>query len=118
VVLVHLAAYGEADRADTFEVLRLRNPARRNFYLREDLERLLRAGGAAEVTLEDARVVEDVEAWADNRAIDDHRVRAVSDAYRAANEAFLRSHEVRFVDGRILDTMLMVIATGVRASGS
>jgi SAM-dependent methyltransferase len=41
VVLVHLCAYGDADRDEYFEVLRLRNPARRNFYTRERLAALL-----------------------------------------------------------------------------
>ena len=41
VCLIQLCAYGPEDREEYFEVLRLRNPARQNFYERADLGSLL-----------------------------------------------------------------------------
>ena len=41
VCIINLCAYGEADKDEYFEILRLRNPARKNFYLESDLMSLL-----------------------------------------------------------------------------
>ncbi|HYK21536.1 MAG TPA: methyltransferase domain-containing protein, partial [Pyrinomonadaceae bacterium] len=49
VVIVSLCAYGAEDKEEYFEILRLRNPARRNFFVPDDLERLLREAGCAKV---------------------------------------------------------------------
>jgi SAM-dependent methyltransferase len=113
-VLVHLCAYGAEDKEDYFEILRLRNPARRNFYLREDLKRLLEQAGFKDVSVEDYISEEDVEAWADNQAVPDGTVAAIRAVYERASEAFLRLHGVREEGGRILDRMLFGIAVGVK----
>jgi SAM-dependent methyltransferase len=112
VVLVHLVAYGDEDRAAYFEILRLRNPARRNFYVREDFARLLRDAGFVDIALHDHVSEEDVEAWADNCAIGRPEVDAIAEVYRTASPAFHALHGVRMEGGRILDRMLFCVAVG------
>lgn len=115
VVLVHLCAYGDADRDEYFEVLRLRNPARRNFYTRESLAALLTDAGFASVEVRDYVSDEDVEAWADNKAIARADVDAIAGVYQEGSPEFLALHGVRMEDGRILDKMLFGIAVGVKS---
>ena len=112
IVLIHLVAYGEEDKAEYFEVLRLRNPARRNFYLREDLVRLLTNAGCSKVDIADFTIEEDVRAWADNKAIDDGRVDELMNVYRDGSAAFSSLHAVRQDGGAVIDRMLFAVATG------
>jgi len=114
VLLIHLCAYGAQDAAEYFEVLRLRNPARRNFYLRDDLARLLQGAGFAHVAVHDAIVEEDVDVWSDNKAIDEGRREAIRAVYRAASPAFSALHGVRIEGDRIVDRMLFGMAVGVK----
>lgn len=114
IVLVHLCAYGPEDQEEYFEILRLRNPARRNFYRREDLTRLLTDAGCSTVEVRDYISDEDVEAWADNQAVQSEAVQAIRRVYEQATPAFLSLHGVRQEDGRILDRMLFGIAIGIR----
>lgn len=114
IVLVQLCAYGEADRAEYFEVLRLRNPARRNFYLRENLVGLLLGAGCREASVRSYISDEDVDAWADNRAIEDQARAGIREVYRNGSAAFLDLHGVRQEGGHYLDKMLFGIAIGVK----
>ena len=114
VVLIHLCAYGESDRAEYFEILRLRNEARRNFYLREDLAALLTRAGAVDVAVHDYVSVEDVDVWSNTGAIEEADREAIRAVYRAASPAFAELHAVALGD-RIVDHMLFGIATGVKA---
>ncbi len=109
-VLIHLVAYGEEDRAEYFEVLRLRNPARRNFYVREDLVRLM--SQFSDVTVETYVTEEDVEAWADNKAVE--TVGEIRQVYERGSEGFLKVHGVKMEGGRIVDRMLFAIVAGTR----
>lgn len=113
IVLIHLVAYGEADREEYFEVLRLRNPARRNFYVREDFRRLLTNAGCSSVELHDYTSDEDVGAWADNGAIEDERQAELMAVYQKASPEFSALHAVRSEGGRVMDRMLFCIAIGV-----
>lgn len=113
VCIINLCAYGDTDRAEYFEILRLRNPARRNFYLREDLDRLLSGAGCAPVAVHDHISVEDVDAWADHGAIEDARREAIRAVYRQASPAFHALHAVSSSDNtRFFDHMLFGIAIG------
>ncbi len=114
IVLVQLCAYGESDCAEYFEVLRLRNPARRNFYLRENLTDLLTGAGCRQATVRTYVSDEDVDAWADNHAIEDAARAGIRDIYRNGSPAFLSLHGVRQEEGRYLDKMLFGIAIGVK----
>ncbi len=118
VVLVHLCAYGAEDRDEYFEILRLRNAARRNFYLREDLSRLLTNAGFTSVAVHDYISVEDVDVWSNTGAIAEADREGIRAVYRTASPAFQRLHaaQVTRADGleRIVDNMLFGIAVGVK----
>ncbi|MDP2317341.1 MAG: methyltransferase domain-containing protein [Pseudomonadota bacterium] len=113
--LVHLCAYGESDRAEYFESLRLRNEARKNFYLRADLARLLTTAGFGEVAVHDYVSVEDVDVWSNTGAITDEAREGIRNVYRNASPAFQELHAVQVGD-RIVDHMLFGVAIGVKAS--
>jgi SAM-dependent methyltransferase len=112
IVLVNLCAYGPEDRDEYFEILRLRNPARRHFFLDRDLEALLHDAGCEQVRLERYVSTEDVDVWSDNGAIGEERREAIRQVYRRASPAFRSLHAVTDGDGRIVDHMLFAIATG------
>jgi SAM-dependent methyltransferase len=111
--LVHLCAYGEEDRAEYFEILRLRNEARRNFYVRDDLRRLLADAGAVDVRVLDWVSVEDVDVWSDTGAIREEEREAIREVYRRATPAFSALHAVSVGD-RIVDHMLFGVAVGTK----
>ena len=117
IVLVHLCAYGTADRDEYFEVLRLRNPVRRHFFLPDDVPALLREVGCEQVTATRYVSVEDVDVWSDNGAIEEDRREAIREVYRTASDDFRRLHAVEQVDGRFVDHMLFVAAAGVVTAG-
>lgn len=111
--LIQLCAYGPEDQEEYFEILRLRNPARRNFFMKEDLARLLREAGCVDVGVMDFISEEDVDRWADNGAIADERRRQIHDIYHRASPGFNQYHAVKIAaDGRIVDKMLFGIAIG------
>ena len=113
VCLIQLCAYGEEDQEEYFEILRLRNPARRNFFMKEDLARLLTDGGCEAVRVQEFISEEDVGRWADNGAIEDERRAKIAAIYQSASSGFNRYHAVRIeADGRIVDKMLFGIAIG------
>lgn len=115
IVLVQLCAYGPDDRAECFEILRLRNPARRNFYMADEVPNLLVQAGCAKVDTYEFLSVEDVDAWADNGAIDSANRTAIRSAYQSASEPFRRLHDIRWNDdGTVSDQMLFVIAVGTK----
>ncbi|MFI7210882.1 class I SAM-dependent methyltransferase [Micromonospora maritima] len=114
IVLINLCAYGDADRDEYFEVLRLRNPVRRNFFLPDDLARLMTEAGCDEVETERYVSVEDVDAWSDNGAIGEDNREAIREVYRNASPAFQELHSVRMDGGRFVDQMLFVVARGVK----
>lgn len=113
VCLIHLCAYGESDKAEYFEILRARNEARRNFYVREDLARLMTQAGAASVAVHDWVSVEDVDVWSDTGAITEEAREGIRSIYRNASAEFTRLHAVSVGD-RIVDHMLFGVALGVK----
>ena len=114
VCLIHLCAYGDEDKDTYFDILRLRNPVRRNFYLREELVALLRDAGCKEVSLHEHVSVEDVDTWSDNQAIPESNREAIRELYRNASSAFRDLHSVELNDGRFVDHMLFGVAVGVK----
>jgi SAM-dependent methyltransferase len=114
VVLVNLCAYGEEDKEEYFEILRLRNPARRVFFMPEDLGRLLSDAGCREVEVHYHISSEDIAAWSENGAITNGRCEQIQTLYRHASPAFKELHKVQYLDdGRIVDHMLFAIAVGI-----
>ncbi len=111
VCLVHLCAYGEADKKEYFEILRLRNEARRNFYRRADLTALLEGAGAVDVVVRDWVSVEDVDVWSDTGAITEATREGIRAVYRNASPMFAKLHAVQVGD-QIVDHMLFGVALG------
>jgi SAM-dependent methyltransferase len=115
VCLIHLCAYGPEDREEFFEILRLRNPVRRNFFLPEDLVQLLHKAGCRHVALHEHVSVEDISAWSEKAAIGETDIRQIHELYLRASSAFRRLHRVEQDEsGRIRDHMLFGIAIGTR----
>lgn len=111
ICLVQLCAYGEEDRDEYFEILRLRNPARKNFFLRTDLTKLLRDAGCVDIAVVDYVTDESVDRWSDNGAIHDERRKGIREVYRNASAGFQRYHAVQTAEGGdIVDKMLFGIA--------
>jgi ubiquinone/menaquinone biosynthesis C-methylase UbiE len=115
VVLIDLAAYGQEDKDEYFEVLRLRNPARRNFWVRGEVQSLLEEAGFSTVHTVEHVSIEDVDAWSANGAISESRREGIRDVYRNGSEAFQSLHAVATEDDtRFIDHMLFTITVGVR----
>jgi SAM-dependent methyltransferase len=111
-VFCHLTAYGETDKEDAFRIQKLRNPARRNFFLPDDIPGLLRDHGFAAVEAADYFSRESVAQWSDHGAIGAERMAGIREAYRDASAEFRRLHEVEFQDRDILETMKLVLVRG------
>jgi len=116
VLIVNLCAYGEDDRVEYYEILRLRNPARCNFYLRDDLQALLASAGFEPVVIHDHVSVEDVGVWSANGAISEKRREGIRAVYRHASPAFSQLHAAQVSDDRIVDHMLFGMAVGTKPS--
>lgn len=114
VCLIQLCAYGQQDRDEYFEILALRNPARRNFFLREDLSELLLEAGCTTATVHDYISVENVDRWADNGAIAEDDRDQIRRCYDRASARFKALHAVRTEDGHHIDQMLFGVAIGVK----
>ena len=114
MVSIDLAAYGDDDRVEYFEILRLRNPARRNFFARGDVAAAFLAAGCSQVATHDHVSVEDVDVWSDNGAIAESRREGIREVYRNASPAFASLHSVQLADGRIVDHMLFELTVGTK----
>ncbi|MDA8432379.1 MAG: methyltransferase domain-containing protein [Nitrospiraceae bacterium] len=108
-VLCHLTAYGEEDRELTFRIQELRNPARKNYLMPDDIPAALRRQGFRDV--QDIRYVTDesVGKWIDNGAIEEERMQKIREIYRSSGRRFREIHNVRFEGDDIIDAMLLVI---------
>lgn len=114
ICLVQLCAYDQDDRDEYFEILRLRNPARRNFFTRNDLKTLLEEAGCTDILVHDFITEEDVDRWSDHGAIDELRREGIREVYRSASDGFTSRHAVGIGEnGRIVDRMLFGIVVGV-----
>ena len=118
VCIINLCAYNDGDKEEYYEILRLRNPARCNFYLESDLHALLSQAGLESVAVHRHVSLEDVDVWSDNGAISEDRREAIRQVYRDASTAFQEHHAARSEDGtRYFDHMLFGIAIGVKPGG-
>jgi SAM-dependent methyltransferase len=112
VCLLQLCAYGEDDRDEFFELLRLRNPARRNFYVRKDLVALLLGAGCGEIRLSSYVSEECIDSWADNGAITSQAQEQIQALLREASGPFIQRHRLEYRDGAYYDKMVFGIAIG------
>jgi len=111
-VLCHLTAYSQADRKVTFYTQKLRNPARKNFFMPEDVSLALKRNKFAGIKNVEYITRESVNKWIDNGAISEDAKEKIRAAYRKAPEDFKKIHNVRFSGRDIFDSMKMVIACG------
>ena len=112
VCSIDLCAYGEQDRDEYFEILRLRNPVRRNFFAWGDVQRLMEEAGCARAESHRHISEEDVDVWSDNKAIPEQRREGIRRVYREATPAFAELHSVALGEGRIVDCMLFALTIG------
>lgn len=109
VVLCHLSAYSSQDKDETFLIQKIRNPARVNFFLPEDIPDLLWKKSFSEVESFEYITRESVGQWIDKAAIDTDARNKIIEAYQKASESFRRIHGIAFVNGDFYDSMKMVI---------
>ena len=115
VVLCHLTAYCEEDKEETFLIQKLRNPARKNFFMPEDIPGLLKQKAFMAVEHFVYITRESVNQWIDNHAIDAQRRRQIFDVYRNSSDSFKRIHDIEFRNGDIFDSMQMLIVKARKA---
>ncbi len=111
-VACHLTSYGEEDKETAFLIQRLRNPARRNFFLPGDIPALFRKHGFVGIDSLDYISRESVMQWITHGAIGKDRMDRIMEAYKDAPQEFKEIHGVSFVEGDILDSMKLVIVRG------
>jgi anaerobic magnesium-protoporphyrin IX monomethyl ester cyclase len=109
VVFTHLAAYNVNDRADSFKIQALRNPARVNFFAPGDLESSLERNGYKVLDVLHYRSRESVSKWINHGASTEAEREAIYDAYKNAGAEFKRMHALEFTKDDIYDTMLFLI---------
>ncbi len=109
VVFTHLAAYNVNDRADSFKIQALRNPARVNFFAPGDLECSLELNGYKVTDVLHYRSRESVNKWINHGASTAEERLAIHEAYKNSGIEFQRMHQLEFVADDIFDTMLFLI---------
>lgn len=108
-VLCHLTAYSDLDKETAFKIQQLRNPARKNFFMPEDVEMWLKRNGFKDVQTIEYPTEESVNQWIDNGAINAESMENIRNLYRNSDDTFRDIHHIRFVGDDILDTMLLTI---------
>lgn len=109
VVFCHLTAYNDKDRPTAFAIQRLRNPARKNFFLPGDFPDILARNNFRNIELFEYISRESVNQWINNGAISGQAQEAIRNIYRRAPEYFRKIHKIEYVNGDILDSMKLVI---------
>ncbi|MBU0547956.1 MAG: class I SAM-dependent methyltransferase [Candidatus Omnitrophica bacterium] len=114
LVLCHLTAYGEGDKKETFLIQKLRNPARKNFFLPGDFPEMLKKYKFSDLKSFAYITRESVNQWINHGAIcEDDRVK-IREAYRKASGDFKRIHKIQFSDTDIFDSMKMVLVRAIK----
>lgn len=108
-VLCHLTAYGKEDKDETFLIQKLRNPARKNFFMPEDIQIALAKAGFTDIESFEYITRESVEQWIDNGAIDEDQKAQIRAVYKNSSQVFKDIHNIEFAEGDIFDSMKMVI---------
>jgi ubiquinone/menaquinone biosynthesis C-methylase UbiE len=109
VVLCHLTAYGRGDRGQTFLIQKLRNPARKNFFLPQDFQRLLKNEYFTGIEFFEYVTRESVNQWISHRAIDEKQKRKIKEVYINSPPVFKKLHKIEFKEKDIFDSMKMLI---------
>ena len=114
LVLCHLTAYGETDKDEAFAIQRLRNPARKNFFLPDDFPRLLTKHDFRDIETFEYLTVESVNRWIDNGALSRQTQEEIRELYRKSSLDFRKVHDLKFEAEDILDTMKMLLVKAVK----
>ncbi len=114
LVLCHLTAYGDKDKKETFLIQKLRNPARRNFFLPADLTCLLKKQAFKNIKSFEYITKESVNQWIDNGALDETAKVKIRKAYEESSFGFRKAHKLKFENGDIFDNMKMMIVKAVK----
>lgn len=109
LVFCHLTAYGKIDKDEAFAIQRLRNPARKNFFLPEDFPQILEKYGFRGIETFEYLTVESVNRWVDNGALNSQAQQEIRELYKNSSVAFRQAHNLRFEGGDIKDTMKMLL---------
>ncbi len=109
LILCHLTAYGESDKEETFLIQKLRNPARKNFFLPGDFRKLLSKKCFTAIETVEYITRESVNQWISNSAIGENRRKKIKEVYTASSRILKKLHNIEFKDGDIFDSMKMVI---------
>lgn len=112
VTLCHLVAYGYGDKEEAFEIQRLRNPARKNYFLSSDFRLILQKAGFSEISISDYVSEESVNKWVNNGAISEDSIKRIKKIYLNASEDFRKTHRIKYAGDDIMDSMKMCIASG------
>lgn len=113
VVLCHLTAYNSDDKDEAFFIQKLRNPARKNFFLPDDFPRLLQDKGFTDLEFLEYFTEESVNQWIDSSAINENRRAKIRETYKNSSDDFKKTHSIKFKNGDIFDTMKMFLIKGV-----
>lgn len=109
IVLCHLTAHNRKDKKESFLIQKLRNPARKNFFLPEYFVKLLKEASFTGIELFEYITTESVNQWITKAAIDEDAKNKIRELYINASDDFKRIHNIRFTGADIFDTMKMVI---------
>ena len=109
LVLCHLTAYGRLDKDETFLIQKLRNPARKNFFLEQDFRRALAKLPFAGIKFFGYITKESVNQWIGNAAIKEEQIKKIKEVYKNASPVFKKLHKIEFRDGDVFDSMKMLI---------
>lgn len=113
-VLCHLVAYSDEDKKETFEIQRLRNPARKNFFMPNTIPDVLRKYNFKDVVNYDYISKESVNQWIYHGAIDENNIIQIKETYVNGSEKFKKIHKVEFLNDDITDYMLFGITRGIK----
>ncbi|MFH1655282.1 MAG: methyltransferase domain-containing protein [Candidatus Omnitrophota bacterium] len=114
LVLCHLTAYGEGDKKETFLIQKLRNPARKNFFLPGDFSKMLKKDKFSDLKSFEYITRESVNQWIDYSAIGEEVKVKIREAYRKASDDFKRIHKIQFRDTDIFDSMKMILVKAIK----
>ncbi|MDD5019286.1 MAG: methyltransferase domain-containing protein [Candidatus Omnitrophica bacterium] len=113
-VFCHLTAYGPEDREETFLIQKLRNPARKNFFLPQDIPESLNRNAFTNIEVMEYITRESVNRWIDHGVLAEEDKEKIREAYLKASDVFKRIHDVQWKDGDIFDSMRMTLVRAVR----
>ncbi|KLU72981.1 MAG: hypothetical protein RHS_1223 [Robinsoniella sp. RHS] len=113
-VLCHLVAYSDEDKKEAFNIQKLRNPARKNFFMPNTIPDVLQKYNFKDVVNYDYISKESVNQWIYHGAIGQHNINQIKEAYQNGSENFKNIHKVKFLKDDITDDMLFGITRGTK----